>query len=101
MVQQKSPKNEKVESPATTYDKPHDILKDKELSHHEKKEALKTWEQDARQLMTASNEGMPGAEEGIKSKDHHRLGEVIAPRTRSAKTPNKCHPTSLAIAGDR
>jgi hypothetical protein len=40
MVQQTSLKNEKVESPATTYDKPHDIVKDNELSHHEKKEAL-------------------------------------------------------------
>jgi hypothetical protein len=60
MVQQISPTNERVESPATTYDTPHDIVKDKGLSHHEKKEALSTLEQDARQLMTASNEGMPG-----------------------------------------
>jgi hypothetical protein len=52
--------------PATTYDKPHGIVKDKDLSHHEKKEALNNWEQDARQLMTASNEGMPGPKEGLE-----------------------------------
>jgi hypothetical protein len=77
MVQQTSLKNEKVESPATTYDKPHDIVKDKELSHHEKKEALSTWEQDARQLMTASNEGMTGPGEGLEPQDQNRLGEVV------------------------
>jgi hypothetical protein len=88
MVQQPSLKNEKVESPATTYDKPHDIVKDKELSHHEKKEALNTWEQDARQLMTASNEGMPGPEEGLGSEDHHRLGEVVRAKDKIGENPN-------------
>jgi hypothetical protein len=88
MVQQTSLKNEKVESPATTYDKPHDIVKDNELSHHEKKEALNTWEQDARQLMTASNEGMPGPEEGLESEDHHRLGEVVRAKDKIGQNPN-------------
>ena len=88
MVQQTSLKNEKVESPATTYDKPHDIVKDKELSHHEKKEALNNWEQDARQLMTASNEGMPGPEEGLESEDHHRLGEVVRAKDKIGENPN-------------
>jgi hypothetical protein len=89
MVRQTSRKNEKVESPATTYDKPHDIVKDKELSHHEKKEALNTWEQDARQLMTASNEGMPGAEERLKSQDHHRLGEVMRAKDKIGEDPKQ------------
>jgi len=87
MAQQTSPKNEKVGSPATTYDKPHDIVKDKELSLHEKKEALNTWEQDARQLMTASNEGMPGPEEGLESQDHHRLGEVVRAKDEIGENP--------------
>jgi hypothetical protein len=89
MVRQTLPKNEKVKSPTTAYDKPHDILKDEELSHHEKKEALNTWEQDARQLMTASNEGMPGAEEGLKSQDHHRLGEVMRAKDKIGKDPKQ------------
>ena len=77
MVQQATLKNEKVENPSTKYDEPHDILKDKELSDYEKKKALNTWEQDARQLMTASNEGMTGPEEGIEPQDHNRLGGVV------------------------
>ena len=77
MVQQASLKNEKVENPSTKYDEPHDILKDKELSDYEKKKALNTWEQDARQLMTASNEGMTGPEEGIEPQDQNRLGGVV------------------------
>jgi hypothetical protein len=63
-------------------------VKDKELSHHEKKEALSTWEQDARQLMTASNEGMPGSEEGLESQDHHRLGEVVRAKDKIGENPN-------------
>lgn len=89
MVQQTSLKDKKVESPATTYDKPHDIVKDTELSHREKKEALNTWEQDARQLMTASNEGMPGPEEGLESQDHHRLGEVVRAKDKISKNPKR------------
>jgi hypothetical protein len=89
MGQQPIFKNEKVESPATTYDKPHDIVKDKELSHHEKKEALNAWEQDARQLMTASNEGMTGPEEGQESHDHHRLGEVVRAKDEIGEKPKQ------------
>ena len=87
MIQQTSLKNEKMVSPATTYDKPHDILEDKELSHHDKKEALNTWEQDARQLMTASGEGMPGPEEGREPQDHHRLGEVVRAKDKIGENP--------------
>jgi hypothetical protein len=88
MIQQTSPKKEKMVSPATTYDKPHDIVTDKELSHVEKTEALNTWEQDAWQLMTASNEGMPGAEEGLESQDHHRFGEVVRAKDKIGENPN-------------
>jgi hypothetical protein len=35
-----------------------------QLSLEEKKKALDTWEQDARQLVTASNEGMEGEAAG-------------------------------------
>jgi hypothetical protein len=89
MVQQASLKNEKVETPSTKYDEPHDILKDKELSDYEKKKALNTWEQDARQLMTASNEG---PEEGIEPQDHNRLGEVV--RAKNKINQDLTHKTS-------
>jgi len=87
MVVQNMVKDEKVESPSSTYDKPHDIVKDPELSDEEKKEALNTWEQDARALLTASNEGMPGPKEGLESHDHHRLGEVVRAKGDIGETP--------------
>jgi len=65
-------KADKIKHPATHYKTPENILEDKELSSEEKKEALNTWEQDARQLLSASNEGMPGSEEGVHRDDHHR-----------------------------
>jgi hypothetical protein len=42
-----------------------------------KKKALGTSEQDTRQVLTASNEGMPGSEEGAQPGHHHRLGDVV------------------------
>ena len=67
---------DKVENPKTHFDKPKEIVQDNALSHEEKKKALSTWEQDERQLMTASNEGMSGSDEGLHSDDDNRLGEV-------------------------
>jgi hypothetical protein len=49
------------------YETPDALTKDPELSSEEKKKALDVWEQDARQMLTASNEGMPGSEESVKS----------------------------------
>jgi hypothetical protein len=70
-------KPDKVESRASRFESPRDICADAKLSRDEKKRALDTWEQDARQLLTASNEGMAGPEEGVNPDDHHRLGEVV------------------------
>jgi hypothetical protein len=47
-----------IDNPATAYGKPSDVVQDASLTHEEKRDALNTWEQDERQLMTASNEGM-------------------------------------------
>ena len=67
---------DKVENPEAHFDKPKDVVQDKALSDEEKREALNTWEQDERQLLTASNEGMPGCDEG-RDGDENRLGDVI------------------------
>ena len=77
----------KVESPATHFDKPKEIVQDNSLSHHEKKKALNTWEQDERQLLTASNEGMPGSEEGLTSDDDNRFGEVVRSKEKIGEKP--------------
>ena len=80
-------KNDKIACPETHYLSPNDIVKDYTLSHEEKRGALSTWEQDARQLLSASNEGMPGSEEGIDKGDRHRLGEIVRAKARVGERP--------------
>jgi len=61
--------------------------RDKALSHDEKKKALNTWEEDERQLLTASNEGMSGGDEGLQSEDANRLGEVVRAKAKIGEKP--------------
>jgi hypothetical protein len=69
-------KSDKVEHPQSQYATPNELIHDGDLSLAEKMDALNIWEQDARQMLTASNEGMPGSEEGIDPGNHHMLGQV-------------------------
>jgi len=71
MPQSHKLKIEKIEQPENHYKSPAQVTKDETLTKEEKKSALRTWEQDARQLLVASNEGMP-----MPERLDHRLGEV-------------------------
>jgi hypothetical protein len=82
-------KDKKIENPQDSFDRPSDIVKDRQLSSKEKRDALDTWEQDAHQLLTASNEGMAGSEEGIEPKDNHRLGEVVRAKDKIGVKPQR------------
>jgi hypothetical protein len=79
----------RVHNPATEFEKPSDVVRDSRLSKGEKVVALDTWEQDARQLMTASNEGMPGPNEGLDPDDHHQMGQVIRAKEKIGEKPNQ------------
>jgi hypothetical protein len=57
------------------------------LYPNKKKKALNTWEQDERQLLTASNEGMPGSDEGLQSDAGNRLGEVVRTKEKIGEKP--------------
>ena len=87
MVDVKPKEDLKVENPATHFDKPNDVVHAANLSPDEKKKALNTWEQDARQLLTASDEGMTGSEEGAQPDDHNRLGEVARAKDKIGEKP--------------
>jgi hypothetical protein len=76
MVETSKSKIEKIKHPQNYYETPDALIKDTELSPEEKKKALDVWEQDARQMLTASDEGMPGSEEGVSKSDHAQLGQV-------------------------
>jgi hypothetical protein len=73
----KTAHQDKVERPAQTYARPADLVRDEELSLEEKQKALDTWEQDARQLVTASNEGMEGEAAGPDRDENHKLDQVL------------------------
>jgi hypothetical protein len=45
-------------NPASVFDKPEDIVKNRELSLREKKKALEEWELDTRLTAVAAEEGM-------------------------------------------
>ena len=76
MVRVSKPKADRIERPAACYATPDDLVKDDELSADEKRKALDIWEQDARQQLTASNEGMAGSKEGIDPHDRSRLAQI-------------------------
>jgi hypothetical protein len=82
-------KTEKLEHPAEHYASPRDIVEDETLSDDEKEKALDTWEQDARQMLTASNEGMPGSAEGQKPSDRPRLAEVLRAKEAIGAKPKR------------
>jgi hypothetical protein len=56
--------------PASVFNKPEDIVKNRELTAREKKKALQEWELDARLTAVAAEEGMTKADDkdGEKSK---------------------------------
>ena len=77
----------KVEHPAENYAKPADVVRDEEISLDEKKKALDTWEQDARQLVTASNEGMEGEPSGPGKDENHKLDQVVNAKEKVGARP--------------
>ncbi len=71
----------KVAKPHAHFDGPADVVIDPALSKDQKKEALDAMEQDARQLLDASSEGMTGGEpnnlhEVLDAKDSLELPPV-------------------------
>src|SRR3954454_11223543 len=78
---------DKVDHPEAQFDKPKEVVQDKTLSRHEQKKALNTWEQDERQLLTASNEGMAGRKEGLESDHGNRLDEVVRTKEKIGEKP--------------
>ena len=77
----------KLNKPQAHFEKAGDVAADEDLSRSEKKKALETWEQDARQLLIASNEGLPGKDEGASPEDAPKLGEVVRAKAGIGEKP--------------
>lgn len=84
---EKSKVKDKVEKPEAHFDKPKEVVQDSALSRNEKEKALNTWEQDERQQLTASNEGMAGKDEGVRKGDRNRLDEVVRAKEKIGAAP--------------
>lgn len=89
MAQHVIRKADKIQHPQACYGSPDDLLDDEGLTPEEKMRALDIWEQDARQMLTASDEGMPGSSEGMDSADHHQLGQVERAKLKLGKQPQQ------------
>jgi hypothetical protein len=76
----------KIDRPHAHFEQPGDVVVDPSLSKDEKTHALETLEQDARQLQTASTEGMTGGED-------NKLQEVL-----EAKEALDLPPADVAMA---
>ena len=74
----------KIVNPEAHFDEPKHVVQDDALSHQE---TLNTWEQDERQMLTASNEGMPGSDEGQRKKEANRLDEVVQAKDQIGEKP--------------
>ena len=73
-------------NPQAGFDKPGDVVKDPKLTQTEKKKALENLEQDAHQLLTASNEGMAPENEQV-AKREPKLDEVVKAQQRLGEKP--------------
>ena len=80
-------KTDKIEHPQSHYATPDELIEDRALSLDEKIKALKIWEQDARQMLTANGEGMPGSDEGTDPSNHNMLGQVERARDKLQRSP--------------
>ena len=85
-VQRRGLEGELVLNPMAEFDKPSDVLKDLNLSVSEKKKALETLEQDAHQLLTASNEGMAPLRDHLR-KYEPKLDEVVKAKSHIGEKP--------------
>jgi hypothetical protein len=79
-------KHQKIHNPQAEFDKPTDVVKDPDLSKTDKKKALENLEQDAHQLMTASNEGMAPEKDSV-ARHEPKLDEVVKAQHRIGGKP--------------
>ncbi len=89
MLSKQELKNQKLDDPQAVFEKPADIVKDRELSQREKKRALETLEQDAHQLNTASNEGMAPLDESVLENEPELSKVVQAQESIGEQPKNK------------
>jgi hypothetical protein len=87
----KTHQDRKLENPASHFAKPSEVVKDRQLSHRQKKQAFKTWDKDARQVATANNEGMGANDEGGTG-GGAKLADVVRAKVKMSGKPKYKRP---------
>ncbi len=65
-----------MRDPSAVFDKPKDVLKDDSLDREQKVEILKLWAYDAKQLLIAEEENMPGDHASMLNRCKRALQEL-------------------------
>lgn len=86
-MKRKAKRSEAVKNPVENFDAPIDVARDANLSEEEKREALRRWEYDARQLSVAAEEGMAGGEPSRL--DEVKEAQSIVPSSDEPKSDEK------------
>jgi hypothetical protein len=81
--------NEVIFEPAKCFATPHALIVDDDLSEHQKLQALSNWEEDARRLSVAEEEGMTGGEKSRLDEVMEAQGELSVSSQRRKSAPTK------------
>lgn len=77
-----------LKDPMLIYHRPREVLADQQLSDEQRRQILKRWEQDARELDVAQEEGMTGGESSLLDEILNAL-ETLDGDSTSAEAPTK------------
>ena len=78
MAIRKSDYDQALRDPKSVYDTPEQVLADPRLDRQGKRAILRTWEQDARQLLRAEEEAMTGGEPNMLRRVELALNRLTA-----------------------
>lgn len=77
-----------LKDPTLIYHSPNDVLVDQQLNNEQRLQVLKRWEQDARELDVAQEEGMTGGESSLLAEILDAM-ETLDVDLTSAEAPTK------------
>ena len=78
MPVRKSDYEKALRDPKSVYSTPEQVLADPRLDRYGKRAILKTWQQDAEQLLRAEDEGMAGGEGNMLRRVQRALDRLAA-----------------------
>lgn len=78
--------------PASVFAAPEDVVAHPGLTREQKIDILKAWEYDAVETAVATEEGMPGDENGLLRRVLLALETLAAPQALADTAPTKQHP---------